>query len=103
MQSRVEVAHALVGVEFDAASLAIANQEHVALARERARLDRALMLDQVDLAVSRHIEAGFDRAAITERDARAAIGADQTVLTDGDDLLAAARERAHDRGAAADV
>ncbi len=103
VQSRVEVAHALVGVEFDAASLAIANQEHVALARERARLDRALMLDQVNLAVSRHIETGFDRAAITERDARAAIGADQTVLTDGDDLLAAARERAHDRSAAADV
>lgn len=103
VQSRVEMALVLVVVQLDAAVLAVANEEHVALARELAGLDRAPFGDVVDLTRGRHVEAGFDGATIAERDADAAIGAEQAVLTDGDDLLAAARERAHDRGATADV
>ncbi len=76
VQSRVEVALVLVVAQLDAAVLAIANEEHVALARELAGLDRAPFGDVEDLALGRHIEPGFDGAAVTERDPDATIGAE---------------------------
>ena len=49
------------------------------------------------------VAAGLDDAVVAERDAEAGIGADQAALADADLLLAAAGQRAHQRGAAADV
>ena len=51
----------------------------------------------------RDVEAGLDHAVVAKADADAGVGPDQRALADGDGLLAAARERAHDRRAAAHV
>ena len=49
------------------------------------------------------IQARLDDAVVAKRDADAGVGADQAAFAYGDDLLAAAGERAHDGRAAADV
>src|SRR5690606_4772483 len=56
-----------------------------------------------DLRARGDVQAGLDDAVVSQRDADAAVRAEQAALTDGDPLLPAAGQRAHDRGAAADV
>src|SRR5699024_10393460 len=51
----------------------------------------------------RHVAAGRDDAVVAERDADAGVGAEQTVLSDADDLLAPTRKRTHNRRSTADV
>src|SRR5690606_32679670 len=75
-----------------------------------ARLDDAVVadrvdrdVDDVDLGPRRDVWARLDDAVVAERDAEARVGAQQAPLTQGDDALAAAGQRPHDRGAATDV
>ena len=49
------------------------------------------------------IQAGFDDALVAKRNAKAAICAKQTLLANGHHFFAAARQRAHDGCAAANV
>src|SRR4029079_5879417 len=51
----------------------------------------------------RDVAAGLDDAVVAERDADAGVPADQAPLADRDHLGPAARQGAHNRGAAADV
>ena len=62
-----------------------------------------LAVRQRDARAAGHVQAGLDDAVVAERDAEAGVGAQQAALADRDDRRAAARQRAHDRGAAADV
>src|SRR5690606_2173413 len=58
---------------------------------------------QRHLGAGGDVQAGFHDAVVAEGDADAGVGADQAALPDGDDLLAATGEGAHDRGPAAQV
>src|SRR5207248_5391703 len=49
------------------------------------------------------VAAGLDHAVVAERDADSRVRAEQAPLADAHDLLAAAGQGTHDRGAAADV
>ena len=62
-----------------------------------------LAVGQRDQRAGGDVEPGLDGAVVAEADADAGVGAEQAALADADDLAAAARERAHDRAAAADV
>src|SRR5690242_9072262 len=81
---------------------AVAPEEQAGRARQRRRLDD-LAAREDDLGARGHVAAGLDDAVVAERDPDAGVRADEAALPDPDDLLAAARQGAHDRCAAADV
>jgi hypothetical protein len=56
-----------------------------------------------DLRAGGHVEAGLHDAVVAEGDADAGVRAEQRALADRHALCAAAAQRSHDRGAAADV
>src|SRR5664279_5553059 len=72
---------------------------------EIARLDHLLTAvgHEGQLGAGGQVQPGLDDAVVAERDADAGIRAEQTPAADGDLLLTAAGQRAHDRRAAADV
>ena len=86
----------------DRAALRMAAEDQAILAAQARSLDHAA-IGQPHLGAGCEIQAGLDRALVAERDAEPGIGAEQASFADGDDLLAAAGERAHDRRSAADV
>src|SRR6478609_7709884 len=90
----------------DGAADRVAAEEDVVDARERGGLrDRRLAVHVGDghLGARGDVAAGLDDAVVPEGDADAGVGADQAAFADGDGLLAAAGQGAHDRGAATDV
>src|SRR5690606_10326501 len=93
----------------DPAREGVAPEEDAGTAREVARLDdergaRVVGLpDDGHLGPGGDVQAGLDDAVVTERDAEAGVGPEEGAPADGDDLAAAAGERAHDGRAAADV
>ena len=90
----------------DGAGDRVAAEQHVAGAGELGRLDHlglGVAVQDRDLGAGGDVAAGLDHAVVAERDADAGVGAEQAALPDRDDLLAAAGQGAHDRGAAADV
>src|SRR5215213_7737809 len=94
------VAGALAG--FDGAGLAVADEHHPADPRQLLALDH-IAVGQLHQRAGGDIEAGLDDAVVAEADAHAGVGAEQAALADRDLLGPAARERAHDRSAPADV
>src|SRR5690242_10605804 len=94
--------HPLALDRLERAGAGIAPEQQAALARQLARLHGAAVLER-DQRPGGDVAAGLDDAVVAERDAEARIGADQAALADAHLLLAAARQRAHQRGAAADV
>src|ERR1043165_3550909 len=96
-------ARALLLLHLDGAGLAVAPEEQVVLAAELRGFDHLAVGQQGDLGTTGDIETGFHRAVVAEADAQAGVGAQQALLAEAGDLFAAARERAHDGGAAADV
>ena len=89
----------------DGAGHRVAAEQHVARAGELGGLDHlgSPSPSEGDLGAGGDVAAGLDHAVVAERDADAGVGAEQAALADRDDLLAAAGQGAHDRGAAADV
>ena len=57
----------------------------------------------LDEGATGDVQAGLDHALVTEADTDSGLGTQQAALADGDLFGAAARERAHDAGTAADV
>src|SRR6478735_9672802 len=88
--------------DLDRAADRVADVEQSALARQLHRLDH-LATGQADLRGRGHVETRLHDAVVAEGDADAGVGAEQTALADGDLLLAAAGQGAHDRRSAADV
>ena len=81
--------------------LAVADEHQVVLTRQLAGLDHAVGREH--RRAGRDVQAGLDDAVVAEADADAAVRAEQAAFADRDLLLAAARQRAQDRRAAADV
>src|SRR5437870_323628 len=103
MQLGVELDGGLGWAGFQLTREAIAPVAQVGLARELPGAhDRAFRLE-ADGTVAQHVHALLHLTAVAEADAGARVGAQQAALTNGDDLLTAARERTHDGCAAADV
>src|SRR6476469_984977 len=89
----------------DRAGGGVAAEQDVARSREVAGLQDPLGVAVADehLRAGRDVAVGLDDAVVAQRDADAGVGAEQAALADGDDLLAAARQGPHDRGAATHV
>src|SRR4029453_4279765 len=86
----------------DGAGDGVANEQQVVAPGELAGLDDRAVRES-DLRAGREIEAGLDDAVVAERDAEPGLGAQEAAFADPDPLGAATRERAHDRGATADI
>ena len=80
---------------------AVADEHHVVLARQLACLDDAV--GRQHGGAGGDVQPGLDHAVVAEADADAGVRAEQAPFADRDLLLAAARQRAHDRRSAADV
>src|SRR5688572_4844013 len=81
---------------------AVAPVEHPGLPTEVPSLhDRAV--GQRDLGAGRDVAPCFDNAPVAQRDPDSGVRSEQAALADGDHGRSAARERADDRCAAADV
>ena len=81
--------------------LAVADEHQVVLPRQLAGLDHAV--GRQHRGAGGDVQAGLDDAVVAEADADTAVRAEQAPFADRDLLLAAARQRAQDRRAAADV
>src|SRR5215217_3986221 len=90
------------GAGLDGAGLAVADEHHPVDARQLLALHDGTV-GQRDERARGDVAAGLDDAVVAEADADAAVRTDQAALADGDLLGAAARQRPHDRRAAADV
>ena len=91
MQGGVELdAGARAGADLERAGDGVAQEQQP---RHAGRAPRALTTrpsGSSDLRAGRDVAAGLDHAVVAERDADAAVRADQAALADADDLLAAA-------------
>ncbi len=65
--------------------------------------DFALVVKQLHFGAGGDVQAGFDGAAVAQRNAGAGIGAQQAAFAQGNDDVAAARQGAHGGRATADV
>src|SRR6202020_2869537 len=95
-------APAIAGHHLDRAGYRVAPEQQVAAAGELSGLDR-IAVGESDFGTRGDVETGFDDAVVAQRDAQPGIRPEQAVLADRDHLGATAGQRAHDRGAAADV
>src|SRR5690606_41983559 len=62
-----------------------------------------LVVQQLDFGAGGYIQAGFDGAAVAQRNTDTGVGADQALLAHGNNDIAATGQVAHGRAAAAQV
>ncbi len=86
----------------DGAGLAVADEHHPADARQLLALDD-LAIGEGDERAGRDVEPGLDDAVVAEADPDAGVGTEEAALADRDLFGATARQRAHDRRAAAEI
>src|SRR5690606_2759304 len=109
VEGGVELEAGRTGEDLDGSGARVAAEQEVVASGELERLDHARLTlvahltEHGDLGPGRDVQPGLDDAVVPERDAEAGVRPEEAALADRDDLLAAAGQGAHDRGAAADV